>query len=192
MKRPLYMGQEFLAQVLGPDDIAVDATMGQGGDTLFLAQHAGLVHAFDIQEQALIWTRERLSQAGYDHVELHHRGHEHVDDYVTHCKAAIFNLGYLPRTDKTVITQAATTLIAIEKLLVLLEVGGRMSIMIYHGHEGGADERDAVLGFVSKLDQTAYTVMLYRPLNQVNHPPFLIMIEKKKALYELKRSKKSN
>jgi len=100
-------------------------------------------------------------------------------------RAAIFNLGYLPSADKTVITKPDTTLIAVEKILEKLEVGGRLAIMIYYGHEGGDMEKDAVLEYVNQLDQRLFTAMLYQPLNQINQPPFLVMIEK------LKQSKES-
>ena len=93
-------------------------------------------------------------------------------------RAAIFNLGYLPSADKSVITQPATTLTAIKKILERLEIGGRLAIMVYYGHEGGDKEKDAVLNFVKELDQQHFTVMLYQPLNQINTPPFLVMIEK--------------
>ncbi len=83
---------------------------------------------------------------------------------------------YLRRT-KSVITLPATTLQAIEKVLNRLVVGGRLAIMVYYGHEGGALEKDAVLDFISQLDQTVFTAMLYKPINQVNTPPFLVMVE---------------
>jgi len=105
-------------------------------------------------------------------------GHQHVDQYVETLKAAIFNLGYLPSADKSVITLPATTIEAMEKICARLEKGGRMAIMIYYGHEGGDIERDAVLDFVSQLPQKDYTATIYRTLNQVNQPPFLVMIEK--------------
>ena len=100
------------------------------------------------------------------------------DQYVETLKAAIFNLGYLPSADKSVITLPATTIEAMEKICARLEKGGRMAIMIYYGHEGGDIERDAVLDFVSQLPQRDYTATIYRTLNQVNQPPFLVMIEK--------------
>ena len=64
MKRPLEMAHDFLAEVVTKDDIVVDATMGNGHDTLFLAKLAKQVYAFDIQEKALEKTQERLDQAG--------------------------------------------------------------------------------------------------------------------------------
>ena len=62
MKRPLEMAHDFLAEVVTQDDIVVDATMGNGHDTLFLAKLAKQVYAFDIQEQALENTQERLDR----------------------------------------------------------------------------------------------------------------------------------
>ena len=88
------------------------------------------------------------------------------------------DVGYLPSADKSVITKPHTTLEAIEKILDRLEVGGRLAIMIYYGHDGGDMEKDAVLEYVIGLDQRDFTAMLYQPLNQINTPPFLVMLEK--------------
>ena len=178
MKKPLEMAHDFLAQVITKDDVVVDATMGNGHDTLFLAKLAKQVYAFDIQEQALEKTSQRLQEAGLTNAELILQGHETVDQFVTEVKAAIFNLGYLPSADKSIITQPQTTLEALDKLCQLLVKGGRIAIMIYYGHEGGDIERDAVLDFVSQLPQQEYTATIYRTLNQINNPPFLVMIEK--------------
>ena len=178
MKRPLEMAHDFLSQVITPEDIVVDATMGNGYDTLFLAKLAKQVYAFDIQEQALEKTSQRIQEAGLSNVDLILQGHETVDQYVTEVKAAIFNPGYLPSADKSIITQPQTTLEALEKLCQVLVKGGRIAIMIYYGHEGGDIERDAVLDFVSQLPQQEYTATIYRTLNQINNPPFLVMIEK--------------
>ena len=178
MKRPLEMAHDFLAQVITKEDIVVDATMGNGHDTLFLARLAKQVFAFDIQKQALEKTSQRLQDTGFTNVELILQGHETVDQFVREVKAAIFNLGYLPSADKTVITKPQTTIEALDKLCQMLVKGGRIAVMIYYGHEGGDIERDAVLDFVSQLPQQEYTATIYRTLNQINNPPFLVMIEK--------------
>ena len=178
MKRPLEMAHDFLAQVITQEDIVVDATMGNGHDTLFLAKLAKQVYAFDIQEQALEKTSQRLQEADLTNVDLILQGHETVDQFVTEAKAAIFNLGYLPSADKSIITQPQTTIEALDKLCQLLVKGGRIAIMIYYGHEGGDIERDAVMDYVSQLPQQEYTATIYRTLNQINNPPFLVMIEK--------------
>ena len=178
MKRPLEMAHDFLAQVITQEDIVVDATMGNGHDTLFLAKLAKQVYAFDIQEQALEKTSQRLQEAGLTNVELLLQGHETVDQFVTEVKAAIFNLGYLPSADKSIITQPQTTIESLDKLCQMLIKGGRIAIMIYYGHEGGDIERNAVMDYVSQLPQQEYTATIYRTLNQINNPPFLVMIEK--------------
>ena len=178
MKRPLEMAHDFLAQVITQEDIVIDATMGNGHDTLFLAKLAKQVYAFDIQEQALEKTNQRLQEAGLTNAELILQGHETVDQFVREVKAAIFNLGYLPSADKSIITQPQTTLEALDKLCHMLIKGGRIAIMIYYGHEGGDIERDAVMDYVSQLPQQEYTAAIYRTLNQINNPPFLVMIEK--------------
>lgn len=105
-------------------------------------------------------------------------GHENVGQYIKSTKAAIFNLGYLPSADKSVITQPHTTIQALEKLCQCLVVGGRIVVMIYYGHIGGDVERDAVLDFVGQLPQQEFTVALYKTINQINYPLFLVMIEK--------------
>lgn len=186
IKRPLHLSHDFLAEVLDDGAVAVDATMGNGNDTAFLAQHAKKVYAFDVQEQALKSTQELLEKQAISNAQLILDGHQNLDKYVSEpIRAAIFNLGYLPSADKTVITKPDTTLVAIEKILERLEIGGRLAIMIYYGHEGGDMEKDAVLEYVNQLDQRLFTAMLYQPLNQINQPPFLVMIEK------LKQSKES-
>ncbi|CAM3313060.1 Ribosomal RNA small subunit methyltransferase H [Streptococcus pluranimalium] len=179
MKRPLEFSHDFLEEVLDNDSVALDATMGKGNDTVFLAKQSRRVYAFDVQEEALEKTRQRLVIEGLTNVDLILDGHENLDHYVREpLRAAIFNLGYLPSADKSIITKPHTTLQAIEKVLDRLKVGGRLAIMVYYGHEGGEMEKDAVLNFVRQLDQKAYTVMLYQALNQINTPPFLVMVEK--------------
>ncbi|MBJ8349735.1 tRNA (mnm(5)s(2)U34)-methyltransferase [Streptococcus zalophi] len=179
MKNPIQLSHDFLAEVLTDQSIALDATMGNGYDTLFLAKHAKKVYAFDIQEIALKTTKEKLLTSGYQNVQLVLDSHEHIDNYLSEIDVAIFNLGYLPKADKTIVTKPDSTIKALEKTLALLKAGGRISIMVYYGHDGGQIEKDALEQFLKTLSQNQYTVMRYQPVNQVNYPPFLIMIEKR-------------
>lgn len=180
MKRPLLLAQEWIKEVLDRDSVALDATMGNGYDTVFLAKHANKVYSFDVQEQALKKTSEQLVANNLTNVELILDGHEHLGFYVKESlQAAMFNLGYLPSADKTLVTKPETTIVAIGQVLERLIKKGRLAIMVYSGHEGGVAEKDAVLTYVSQLPQEIYTVMIYQALNQVNTPPFLIMIEKR-------------
>ena len=55
---------------------------------------------------------------------------------------AIFNLGYLPGGDKTIVTKPETTISAIEQLFTIMAPEGIIVLVIYHGHPEGAVERD--------------------------------------------------
>ena len=91
----------------------------------------------------------------------------------------MFNLGYLPSGDKSIITQPATTLSAIQQSLARLRKGGILSLMIYYGHEGGIKEKDAVDDLVVNLEQEKFQVLQYQFVNQKNNPPYLYLIEKR-------------
>ena len=174
----------YLDQVITEGDIVVDATMGNGYDTKYLAEKVvenGLVYSFDVQEEAIKSTKKRLEKADLiDRVNLILDGHQNMDMYVNkEVSCVMFNLGYLPRAKHQVITKPETTLEAIKKSLELLKPNGIVSIAIYTGHEGGMEECDEVFGYVSKLDQSEYSVLNCNFVNQINHPPRLIMIEKK-------------
>lgn len=178
MKRPLELSHDFLKEVLTPDSITVDATMGNGNDTLFLAKHSKVVYAFDVQKEALEKTAQRLSDHHMTNAQLILDGHENLDQYVSSLTAGIFNLGYLPQADKNLVTKPKTTLLALQKMIERLVLGGRIAIMVYYGHDGGQEEKEQLLEFVSNLPQKKITVMQYQALNQQNTPPFLLLLEK--------------
>lgn len=187
LQRVLQYAQSLLEMTIGEGDIAVDATAGNGHDTLFLANLVGddgYVYSFDVQKQAVDATLHRLLDNALEHRALVLRdGHENVAKYITKPVAgAIFNLGYLPGSDHDIITKPNTTIQALESLLKLLKVGGIIVLVIYHGHEGGKEERDAVIRFVSELPQKYIHVLRYEFLNQQNDPPFVIALEKVKDL----------
>lgn len=166
----------------------MDATAGNGNDTLFLAEHVGInghVYAFDIQQAALESTAERLGELT-SRVSLIWDSHENVKKYVNKpISGAIFNLGYLPHgNDLSIVTKPETTINALHTLLGMLRVDGTITISVYHGHEGGAKERDALLAYVSSIHQADVHVARYEILNQQNNPPFLIALEKMRAFEE--------
>ena len=187
LQRVLQYAQTLLKSAVTEGDIAVDATAGNGHDTLFLAQLVGddgFVYAFDVQKQAVDATLHRLLDNALEHRALVLKdGHENVAKYVNKPVAgAIFNLGYLPGSDHEVITRPNTTIQALESLLKLLKIGGIIVLVIYHGHEGGKEERDEVIRFVSELPQKYVHVLRYEFLNQKNDPPFVIALEKVKEM----------
>ncbi|GIN73093.1 rRNA methyltransferase [Bacillus sp. J14TS2] len=182
--------RSLLTRTVQKDDIVVDATVGNGHDTVFLAKlvgEAGKVYGFDIQAQAIEQTAKRLGAENAEGpVQLFQTGHEYVSsclptEHHGQLAAAMFNLGYLPRGNKTIVTKPETTISAIEQLLSLLKIGGILVLVVYHGHEGGPKERDTLLEYVSALNQEAYHVLQYTFLNQRNHPPFVLAIEKRRG-----------
>lgn len=184
LNRVLEMGKVYAEEILEKGDIAIDATLGNGHDTLFLLEIDKLskIYSFDIQKEALLSSTEKIkNHPDFKNVELILDGHENVKQHVTESvKVALFNLGYLPNGDKSITTLPETTLKSIEDILDLLLPGGRIILTVYHGHSVGKLERDALLEYVSTLGQKYYNVLRYQFINQQNHAPFLIVIEKKK------------
>lgn len=147
------LAHEFIATHVQEGDVAVDATVGNGHDTLFLAGRvgvAGLVYGFDIQPRALHAARARLRAVNQEaRLRLLLAGHETMREHIEaphqgRIAAAMFNLGYLPGGDKQVMTLATTTLTALDAALELLAPGGGLSILAYPGHPGGEAEYLAV------------------------------------------------
>ncbi|MBO8137281.1 MAG: class I SAM-dependent methyltransferase [Desulfotomaculum sp.] len=176
------MAHEFIAANLDENGVAVDATAGNGNDTLFLAQHLkkGKVFAFDIQEQAINNTAELLKEHGLiKTVNLIRDGHENMDQYVNEpVDAVMFNLGYLPGGDHGIITRPESTAAALDKALQLLKVGGKISIVVYTGHEGGLEELNAVEKTLHKLDSHLFWVVGTRFINRPANAPVLFFIER--------------
>lgn len=173
----------FLKERLKPGDAAVDATCGNGQDTLLLTElvgSSGRVWAFDIQEAALIKTGERLAGAGLETaLTMIHAGHERLAEFVSEpVQAVIFNLGYLPAGDREIMTTAATTQSALEQAATLLLPGGLILIAVYTGHAGGIEEWQAVQAWAAALLPQEYNVWQSRQLNRGETAPFLVVVEK--------------
>nr|WP_263325363.1 class I SAM-dependent methyltransferase [Neobacillus sp. Marseille-Q6967] len=188
MDRILPFAKILLEKPVKTGDIVVDGTVGNGHDTVFLANligETGRVYGFDIQEEAILNSSKRLDAEGLaDRVYLHHIGHEKIGKIIPpehqgKITGAIFNLGYLPGSDKTIVTKAETTISAVEQLLEIMAPEGMIVLVIYHGHEEGAFERDALLTYCRQIDQKTAHVLQYQFINQRNNPPFIVAIEKR-------------
>ena len=173
----------YLEKIINKGDIVVDATMGNGYDTVFLSKlvgESGKVYSFDIQELALKSTSEKLEKESIKNVELILDGHENILNYVKEkISCVIFNLGYLPKGNHNIITKPNTTIKAINNSLNILKENGIVSICIYSGHVGGNEEKEEVYNFVRKINQNDFNVLHTKFINQINNPPELILIEKK-------------
>ncbi len=188
LDRILPFARILLQKSVQPGDITVDGTMGNGFDTAFLADlvgETGHVYAFDIQSEAIHNTTAKLEEKQLlDRCTLFHAGHEQLNSLIPanetrKLTGAIFNLGYLPGGDKSITTQASTTISAIEQLLDVMVPEGIIVLVIYHGHPEGEMERDKLLEYVKNIPQKVAHVLHYGFMNQVNHPPFIVAIEKR-------------
>ncbi len=188
LERILPFARKLLTTAVSYGDVVIDATIGNGHDALFLANlvgETGHVYGFDIQTEALTNTSSRLEEHGVrNRVTLLEQSHDTIIDVLplsanNRVTAAVFNLGYLPGGDKEIVTKPHSTISAIEQLLEIMAPEGIIVLVIYHGHEQGATERDELLKYVSTIDQQTAHVLTYRFINQQNNPPFIVAIEKR-------------
>ncbi len=177
----------ILTNHLKEGDRAIDATAGNGYDTLFLAEQvgpSGKVIAIDIQDCAIRSTREKLESAGLiDRVRLV------TDDHAVALKkltasnrgkvaAITFNLGYLPGSDKSIQTRAESTEEPLAASIQLLTPGGYLCVTAYRGHSGGTSEAEAVEAFMRKSQKEGNAVDCYEPESS-NSPPVLWVLRKR-------------
>lgn len=181
LDRILPFTKYLLEKAISKGDVVVDATCGNGNDTVFLSHlvgKKGKVYAFDVQQEAIEATATRLRKFDIENVKLILDGHEFVLNHISQgISAAIFNLGYLPGSDKTVTTNGETTWKAVVDMHSLLKVGGIIILVIYHGHETGKIERNSIETAITTLNPSETSVLRYEFLNKEN-APYIIAIEK--------------
>ena len=161
---------KYIKPLINENDITVDMTMGNGFDTELLSILSKHVYAFDISDIALKNTKARLKK---DNVTLILDNHINVDKYIKEeVKLFIFNLGYLPHFDESIITKANETLIAFKKAYNLLSDNGYIVITFYIGHPGGKDEYYMLDKYIS--DNNIRIIEKYRQ-DKLNSPITYIM-----------------
>ncbi len=176
----LSQARQWVERALSPGDLAIDATVGNGRDTAFLADRVGptgLVIGLDIQQSALDAAAARLGDLGFaDRVRLVRSGHERMAEIVAESaprrrpRAVMFNLGYRPGGDRAIITRPETTLPALGAALDLTLPGGVLVVVCYPGHEGGADETEAVLEWARAIPTTRAAVVVHQVWNARRAP----------------------
>lgn len=178
-----WIASDVLHQVVQAGDTVIDATLGNGHDTVMLAElvgESGHVIGFDIQPDAVERTAARLQENGLlERCELYAEGHQHIAERVqAPVKAAVFNLGWLPGGDKSVTTLWETTQVAISSALSLLVKGGVCTVCAYPGHDEGDRERFALMGWLATLRPQEYNVLHHRFLNAGPGAPECFVIQK--------------
>jgi len=180
---PVLAVQQLLLGCVRTADVLVDATAGNGKDTLFLAQNSPAdahIYSFDIQETALVNTAAQLQRHGLEHkVRLVHDSHAVLFQYLSvPIDAAVFNLGYLPGGDKSVTTCSDSTLAAVEQVLDLLKPGGRLGIVAYPGHCEGRRENQLLHDYLCALPAAAVSVFCTKMINHGGNVPVGYIVEK--------------
>ena len=179
--------KHFILEHLGEGEVAVDFTMGNGNDTLFLSKtvgESGRVYAFDIQEDALTSTRAHLEANGAPEnytliCASHHRVKEFVKEPI---KAGMFNLGYLPRSGrKSLYTMRETTMPAVEAAIELLSPDGVLIVAIYPGHEEGALEGDMLREYFKTTSRYKLCPSEFHILNSPTSPYFFLVEKSPRA-----------
>ena len=177
---------KFIQKYLNIGDIAIDTTVGNGHDTLFLARQVdkkGLVFGFDVQQQAIESTQKRLyTDLVFKNCTLFNTSHENLIEFIPNqyhgtVKAIMFNLGYLPGSDKTVITQKDSTLLALNQAIKILAPNGVITIMAYPGHSGGDQETKQIKQWCKQLNTDEFIVKQINS-SEKDSAPVLFTIEK--------------
>jgi hypothetical protein len=175
------------AHLLQPGDRVIDATCGNGHDTLVLAQLVlrddldQILYALDIQEKAIHATRERLaahlSPSLFKKIKLIHTCHSRFPGELAAAsvKLIVYNLGYLPGGNKSITTRTETTLASLLNALTLIQPGGALSITCYPGHSEGKKEEKQIIDWASSLDSREWSCRHHRWLNRLHSPSLLIV-----------------
>ena len=183
LNRITAQAHRWLQETIRPGDTVLDATAGNGHDTLFLCNLVGPdghVLAVDCQADALTATRERLTNAQLlNRATLLHADHTDASTWLANhtFRAAVFNRGCLPGGDHATTTATESTLHALNATLEALAPGGRLVIVRYPGHEEGLRESEAVLHWASAL-RNPFIAVRYDLLNRPNNPPGLTIVDR--------------
>lgn len=182
--RPTEIAHELAAWLLGEGAVAIDATAGNGHDTVWLAERVGetgRVLAFDIQAAAIEAARRRVEDAGWlGRVDFYQESHVGMDSRVAPGSVSLvmFNLGYLPGGDHGLTTEWVTTLAALEAAARVLRPGGGLSVVCYPGHAAGATESEAVGAWFARLGCSGWRVSRHGPEGTLRPAPFLLFAVK--------------
>lgn len=158
-------------------NIAVDMTAGNGYDSKFILDELGpnKLLAFDIQEDARKSTESLLKDKA--NFEFILDSHENIDQYIKgEVDLVVYNLGYLPKGDKTITTKWESTINSLKKSMSLLSKKGKIILTVYPGHPEGKKESEELDKFLADIDSKEFTVLELSYKNKPNNPPYICVI----------------
>lgn len=147
--------------------IAIDATCGNGYDSIFLSSIYEKVISIDIQELAIKRTKEKTKDIA--NIEVFCDDFNYIEKY-QYANFILFNLGFLPGSNRKVKTQDYTSNEAILKAYSILD--GTLCVACYIQHEGGFDEYQKI---IQTLDENHINYVI-EP--QTDNKEILIIIKK--------------
>ena len=182
--RPTHLAQVILRDAIEEGDTVIDATAGNGHDTVFLAGcvgEKGRVLAFDPQEKAIRSARSRVDAAGLGcRVDFYQTSHSRMAEHAEagSISTVMFNLGYLPGDDHAMTTESQETLLALAATEGVLKSGGVLSVVCYPGHPAGAVEAAAVEAWLSSRAAYGWRTAKYGMLGTLQPAPYLLLARK--------------
>lgn len=181
------LSHQLLRSLLPAGGLYLDATCGNGHDTLFLCQLAGPeghVIGLDIQPMAVQATNTLLAQHGMEHIgQAILADHRQLLRFAPAGSAdcVMFNFGWLPGSAHQIHSQADASLEAVRAALEALKPGGVLSAVLYSGKVIGQAEKQAVLGYLETLPLARYTVLVCRFANWADTAPLPCLVIKRPA-----------
>lgn len=128
---------KYLKTILRPNSIVLDATSGNGNDTVFLCRHCRFVYAMDIQEIAIRSTEQRLQQQNFNNYQLIQDNFINQEKYIPEkLDLIIYNLGFLPNHNQEITTKSSDFIQAFQSSINLLKDGAYLVISFYFHPEG--------------------------------------------------------
>ena len=170
---------ELILQIKNKN-LALDATLGNGHDSLFLASLFNKVIGIDIQPLAIKRSKERLKNES--NVEILLLNHKDIDTLnYSNYDLILYNLGFLPGSDKKVITNYETTIESIKKAYSILDINGAIIIASYIRHPNGLKEYQSIKEFLNEnnieMNQEIAKFLFYGIISDTNRFLFNTSVE---------------
>lgn len=178
------LAQILISEKFSSIEYGVDATCGNGHDSLFLAglcSQEGMIYSFDIQEEAIDKAEKLLN----DHnmptsVMFVNSCHQNMEKVIKpKVDVVMFNLGYLPNSQSKICTNSETTITALDSATNILKAGGLITLLCYPGTDEGSVETREVKNWLGKLNKDEFTVSEHLSEKPDDTTPVLYVIDKK-------------